>query len=266
MCSLTFTTREVGYFIAMNRDENLGREVALAPRLRGTEEVVWTAPEEPSSGGTWIATNGAAITLALLNAHPRDATAPQTAVPASRGLLIPRLITVSDFNELDSKLSAIGLESFRPFQLVSVFPEEALISVHTWNGLTSGVELRPWSFQQVFSSGLSDEMASSTRNSTTRNLPRAEAEDEIAWIRRLHRSHYPERGAFSYCVHRVDARTVSYTEIAVTGEGVAMAYHDGSPCEFDTSRLVGTIQIRRSTVHRTGRYTASCEIANRRRA
>jgi hypothetical protein len=263
MCSLTFTTREKGYFVAMNRDENLGREVALPPRLRGAEGIMWTAPEEPSSGGTWIAANGAAITLALLNAHPRDATDPKTTVPASRGLLIPRLITVSDSNELDWNLSAIGLESFRPFQLVSVFPEEALISVHTWNGLTCRVEQRPWSFQQVFSSGLSDDMASSTRSSTTRNLPRAEAEDEIAWIRRLHSSHYPERGAFSYCVHRVDARSMSYTEIAVTGESVAMAYHDGSPCEFDTSRLDGAIQIPR--VHRTGKYTASGGIANRRR-
>jgi hypothetical protein len=246
MCSLTFTPRGNGYFVAMNRDENLGREAALPPRLRDSNGAMWVAPQEPSSGGTWIAANASGITLAVLNAHPKNPSALGGAVCVSRGLLIPRLITVSDSSELESKLSAVGLETFRPFRLVTIFPEERLVSVHAWNGLTRRAELRPWSFLQVFSSGWSDEMAAATRGSATQNLPGAESEDQVAWIRRLHESHYPERGAFSYCVHRIDARTVSYTEITVEEEGVEMTYHDGSPCEFNASRLAdGAFRIPR---------------------
>ena len=45
-------------------------------------------------------------------------------------------------------------------------------------------------------------------------------EGRLNWLRRLHRSHLPERGPFSICMHRSDAATVSYT-VSNQGPGPA---------------------------------------------
>jgi hypothetical protein len=52
----------------------------------------------------------------------------------------------------------------------------------------------------------------------------------VAWLRALHRDHGNEPGAFSICVHRDDAATVSYSEILVSSDRVSFHYHPGRPC------------------------------------
>ena len=239
MCSLTFLPKPGGYFVAMNRDENLGREIALPPRVHTASARTWIGPEERSSGGMWIATSDSGVTLALLNAHPGGAVSPSNMVLSSRGLLIPGLIGARDHSELASKLATLPL-NVPPFRLVAIFPAERALWIHIWTGHGISAERAGWSMQQIFSSGLSDEAAATTRVATTRALPRAEGEDEQQWVRRLHASHVPERGAFSYCVHRADARTVSYTEIDIGEETILMRYHNGSPCELDASQFLGS--------------------------
>ncbi len=225
----------------MNRDENLGRETALAPRVHSLEREAWVGPLERSSGGTWIATSAAGATLALLNAHPPHAVRATPDALVSRGVLIPTLITAPNCDEFGRRLSAMVSSSFRPFRLVAIFPGEHRLHLHKWDGLEMVAECRPWSMQQVFSSGISDEIATATRGTTTQLQPRREAEDENDWVRRLHCSHVPKAGAFSYCVHRADAKTVSYTEIAVEEDAITMRYHAGSPCECGERPLSGDV-------------------------
>jgi hypothetical protein len=50
----------------------------------------------------------------------------------------------------------------------------------------------------------------------------------------LHRSHQPDRDAFSVCMHREDAETVSYTEILATRRWAKMRYCARSPCAKET--------------------------------
>jgi len=53
--------------------------------------------------------------------------------------------------------------------------------------------------------------------------------------REFHHSHGDSRSAMSVCMHRSDARTVSYSEISV-GPGFArFDYYAGSPCETDSA-------------------------------
>ena len=47
----------------------------------------------------------------------------------------------------------------------------------------------------------------------------------------FHRSHWPDRGPYSPCMHREDAVTVSYTRIRVDVDAVELTYVDGSPCK-----------------------------------
>ena len=52
----------------------------------------------------------------------------------------------------------------------------------------------------------------------------------LSSLRRLHRSHLPKRGPFSICMHRPDAMTISYTEVAVSKQRATMRYKSAPPC------------------------------------
>ena len=69
MCTLTFIPKPQGYLLGMNRDERLTRELALAPAAITTSGLPAVYPRE-SGGGTWIGSNAAGITFALLNQNP----------------------------------------------------------------------------------------------------------------------------------------------------------------------------------------------------
>ena len=49
----------------------------------------------------------------------------------------------------------------------------------------------------------------------------------------FHRSHEPQRGALSPCMHREEATTVSLTVIEVSARVVSMAYAAGPPCRTE---------------------------------
>ena len=67
----------------------------------------------------------------------------------------------------------------------------------------------------------------------------------LPWVKRLHSSHDPEPGAYSVCMHRDDAVTVSMTLVEVSGDTATMRYHDGSPCQSHSSepRLARQIML-----------------------
>jgi hypothetical protein len=88
-----------------------------------------------------------------------------------------------------------------------------------------------WDVRHWFSSGVSDEMARKLRGNTCYEAWRRRDAGSAEWLRGLHASHSPVRGSFSMCVHRPDAATVSYTEVAFTGGDLTMRYHAGHPCQ-----------------------------------
>ena len=66
MCTISLITRQNGYALAMNRDEQLTRVPGLppAPKIINGSRVL--SPSEPG-GGTWIALNVRGVTFALIN-------------------------------------------------------------------------------------------------------------------------------------------------------------------------------------------------------
>jgi hypothetical protein len=66
----------------------------------------------------------------------------------------------------------------------------------------------------------------------------------LNWLRQLHRSHSPKRGPFSICMHRRDASTVSYTEVAVSKKRATMRYKSG-PCCSKGAIVTKTISLAR---------------------
>jgi len=227
MCTLTFIPKPNGYLLGMNRDERLTRELALAPVAITTASLPAVYPRE-SGGGTWIGSNAAGITFALLNQNP----GPQASVKErSRGEIIPALMESPHFSEAMRRFQQTDLRRLLPFVLVGIFPAEQIISQCQWDGnelkfLRIGWDVRHW-----FSSGVSDEMARKVRGSTCYEAWRRRDAGSAEWLRGLHASHSPVRGSFSICVHRPDAATVSYTEVAYGGGNLTMRYHAGHPCQ-----------------------------------
>jgi hypothetical protein len=49
-------------------------------------------------------------------------------------------------------------------------------------------------------------------------------------LERFHSSHFPAASAYSTCMHRDDARTVSFSKVNVSRDGIEFFYHADSPC------------------------------------
>jgi Transport and Golgi organisation 2 len=228
MCTLTFIPKPQGYLLGMNRDERLTREVALPPAAiaSGLPAVY---PRE-SGGGTWIGSNAAGITFALLNQNPVSQTQLQTK-ERSRGEIIPSLLGYSRFPKAMRNFQHMELRGMLPFVLIGIFPAEQTISQCHWDGHELQFYRVGWEARHWFSSGVSDEMARKVRASTCYEAWRRRDAASAEWLRGLHASHSPVRGSFSVCVHRPDAATVSYTEVSYPGGDLTMRYHAGHPCQ-----------------------------------
>jgi len=227
MCTLTFIPKPQGYLLGMNRDERLTRELALLPVTITTSNLHAAYPRE-SGGGTWIGSNSAGITFALLNQNPgRHAQVKER----SRGAIIPALLGSLHFPGAIRHFQSIDLQGMLPFVLVGIFPAEQIISQCRWDGRELEFARIGWDVRHWFSSGISDEMARKLRGNTCYEAWRRRDAGSAEWLRGLHASHSPVRGSFSVCVHRPDAATVSYTEVVLTGSELTMRYHAGHPCQ-----------------------------------
>jgi hypothetical protein len=225
MCTLSFVPRKNGYLVAMNRDERLTRVEALPPEIFEYACTKVMYPHEPS-GGTWIATNQHAVTLALLNLGDSSGVKRQ-----SRGEIVPALIYRPSLEEVEWGIEGIDKRGTLPFRLVAIAGREKKIVEWRWDGTTLASARLDWHPRHWFSSGLSDQRARAARGPVCQSAWQQRSAGTIGWLRRLHRSHRPDPGAFSLCVHRPDGATRSYTEIVVRGQRSTMEYRAGSPCE-----------------------------------
>jgi hypothetical protein len=228
MCTVSWFYTADGYELVMNRDELRRRQQALPPRRFERDAVAFLSPEDGDAEGTWIAANELGLTVALLNRYPaRDG------VFVSRGLLCKQLATSPTVEDATRRLMERGHAALnvRPFTLLLLAPEtepEVLI----WDG-----EM----LSQV-AEAVEPPLASSARDSQEVGPVRrwlwreivGEA-PEMSAVLDFHRSHRPERGSHSPCMHRDDARTVSLTAVRVTPSAVSMTYADGPPCSTELS-------------------------------
>jgi Transport and Golgi organisation 2 len=227
MCTVSFLPKSQGFYLAMNRDEKRGRFTGLAPTVVELEGHRAVFPREPS-GGTWISANEAGVCLALINWH-RIKREPNNGV-RSRGEVIRTLAGISTSDEISTAVKNLPLRKLRPFRLIAIVSAENQVIEWRWNLNRLSIRKYSWESRHWFSSGLDEATAEAERTRVCAALSVESAKRDLKWLRRLHRSHEPERGPFSICMHRPTAATVSYTEIAVSGRSVVMRYKDGQPC------------------------------------
>jgi hypothetical protein len=227
MCTVTFMPRATGYCLAMNRDEKLVRAKGLPPAERNVRGSKVLAPSEPG-GGTWIALNDDGVCLALINWYSVAARVKRH--PVSRGRCIPAVSTANEPARVNAGLVRLPLKRINPFRLIGVFPRLRQITEWRWNLKQLVWRNHRWRSRQWISSGFDEPTAQQVRGRTFRQAKAQASEGTLDWLRRLHRSHSPQRGPFSTCMHRDDAATVSYTELCVWRDGATMRHILGAPC------------------------------------
>ncbi len=225
MCSVSFVPRDDGFVLAMNRDELLSRGPALPPEVHARGRLTVLCPREPG-GGTWIGINSAGMAFSLLNWHLQpDRTGDGT---ISRGEVVRALLAARSSKSAALILRKLPVERMNPFRVMTISLREGLLN--EWRSGSDALELLslPWARHHSFSSGFDEAKANQVRRQVCVQI--SDDSLDVTALRRLHRSHLPEAGALSWCMHREDASTVSYTEISVRHQTAAMYYIAGSPC------------------------------------
>lgn len=226
MCTASWLRRSDELRVFFNRDELAGREPGDAPAPGEIEGVRFVAPRDGRAGGTWIAASDRGLALALLNRS--DGLHPPR--PGSRGRLIPRLMVARDPDDLASRLLREPLRDLPPFRLASFWREPAHAELVSWDGRHLAVGRLDSDGGMLCSSGLGDERAAGERAARLAESRARAANWGFDEVRAFHRSHEPEPSAWSVCMHRSDAETVSYTELSLSPAGVRLFYLGGSPC------------------------------------
>jgi hypothetical protein len=228
MCTVSFLPSADGYHLAMNRDEQLSRKAALPPALQRCGAIRALYPHE-LSGGTWIGVNEAAVSFALINWYSKPQR--KGSDTPSRGRIIPELLHARNVEETRAGLSTVDLGRMNPFRLIMISGSERQIV--EWRAADGSVEelCLPWERQHWFSSGFDEVGANRWRRIACLHETERSSPNSPGWLRRLHRSHHPTRGAYSICMHRVDACTVSSTELSVNATAAAMIYRAGPACQ-----------------------------------
>ncbi|HSB54856.1 MAG TPA: hypothetical protein VLD58_10890, partial [Gemmatimonadales bacterium] len=122
-----------------------------------------------------------------------------------------------------------GLLQYAPFRL-AVFEPGLPALILSWDGAGLTDRIEGQSGLLATSSSLVPVEAEESRRKLFDEALKGGMADE-ATFDRLHRSHLPEKGALSICMHREDAVTVSLTRIVADQSIVRLGYVAGSPCE-----------------------------------
>ena len=191
-------------------------------------------PSEPGDG-TWIVLNDTGATLALINWY--SITAQVKGGIVSRGKVVNAASAAGMPESVDSALAHLPLKKIKPFRLVGIFPATNEIAEWRWDLKKLIHQKHRWRSQQWISSGFDEPNAQRIRSQTFRRALQQKSAGSLAWLRRLHRSHSPQAGPFSMCMHRDDAATVSYTELAVYPNQAVMRYQGGAPWQAADSSI-----------------------------
>ncbi len=241
MCTLSVITRADGYNLAMNRDERVTRPAAQPPQSIQIGNMRALYPRE-HAGGTWIGANETGTTLALLNWNDILLPEPLPEPVRSRGVVIPALLGSRSVEQLRKSVRGLNVQGLLPFRLVSVFPEEHSILEWRWNLQNVEEKAWPWESRHWYSSSASDAEAQKLRGETCCKAWAEADAGTVPWLRRLHASHARDAAAFCICVHRSEAKTVSYVELNCTPSVVTCRYFASSPCEMTEPAMAAEVQ------------------------
>ena len=224
MCTVSWIHDHDGYQLLCNRDEKLTRKSAQEPRLAVRDCTWFLAPVDGGFGGTWIATNEFGVSLCVLNG-PNSRSAKAT---RSRGLLVLDLIPLSSIGAVSANVQTAHLSAYAPFMLAALEPGKPA-RVIEWDGSRTNTSEHAESHFMLTSSSFDTEAVCKSRTEEYVRASKGVMDADV--LLDFHRSHRPARSAYSTCMHRADAETVSFSWIQVSREETDFFYTPGAPCE-----------------------------------
>ena len=241
MCTVSWIHGEDGYLLLFNRDELRTRKPALAPRIEQRNGVEFIAPLDGDHGGSWIAVNRFGLTLCLLNRFD-DSAGGIIREYTSRGLLLHELIDCSALKMVTERVDDTKCSRFRPFTLVALVTDQPAMVIE-WTGSETITKSPAENLMPITSSSLQEGNVALERKGQFQEmvLKRSRVDDDLLF--EFHRSHLPERGPASVCMHRPDARTVSMSTVTVTQKVIEFVYHPNSPCQ---AAITDRLQLERT--------------------
>lgn len=228
MCTMTWFVKDNGYELFFNRDERLSRQRAELPTLQHADGVNYLSPTDADAGGTWIASNQYGVTVCLLN-HYQFEQIETYKDWTSRGEIVRLFATIVDLDSAEQSFRALQLADYRAFRMFIIDRTgDNLLCV--WDGHSARVEHNVTTPKS--SSSVNAKHVKQTRKDLFKSLNLEQSTVTGDYIN-FHSSHLPSRSQESVCMHRDDAKTVSFSHISIDQERVSFAYADGSPCEAE---------------------------------
>jgi Transport and Golgi organisation 2 len=226
MCTVSWLHQDDGYQLFCNRDERKARAIARGPEVIDSGAVRFIAPIDRAEGGTWIAVNEHGISLCLLNGsglRPEKRECPFK----SRGHIVMELATATCVAEACDRGWQASLLEFAPFRLVLMERGRPTV-VMTWDGTSRSIASH--GSAPLSSSSVDDTGAQRAREREFRRVMRRFRAIDAEAHMEFHRSHGARASAYSPCMHRPDAETVSFTRVQVASSEVVVEYTAASPC------------------------------------
>ena len=243
MCTISWALHHDGYDVFFNRDEANLRSKALPPVFDEEDGCGFMAPIDPDGGGTWIVVNESGLTIALLNYY--QGILPKGRLK-SRGQIVLGLKRLQTQYDLEKSIARFDLKRFAPFSLF-VFDVKSVQKkpvLFRWTGRELQTSLAE---SPVFSSAFRYEQVAQARSvlfSRTVKLEGLNRSEQVSLLERFHHSHEPRASAYSVCMHRDDARTVSCSHVSVNAKKVSFRYWDGAPCEVKEAQQLEFSRVR----------------------
>lgn len=229
MCTVSWVHNGEGYSLFANRDEKRGRVPSTAPLVHERDGVRFIAPMDGAFGGSWIACNELGVSVCLLNG--------MTTTPAlkSRGFLVMDAASAESQERVWRRILRRDLSPFAAFTLIVIQAGFPAVSIE-WDGRQVALTQNVDRLVPIASSSFDPEgVRVSRRHHFERMNSRYLNPDAL---RRFHSSHGSGLTAYSTCMHRADAQTVSLTEINVGRGKAELVYQPGAPCENRPSQTM----------------------------
>ncbi|MCX4029115.1 NRDE family protein [Endozoicomonas sp. SM1973] len=246
MCTISWLVHNDHYEVFFNRDEQKSRVAALPPQLVNHSPTLSLMPIDPVGGGSWLATTEYGQVIALLNLYQAD-IGEISSEQQSRGLLVHQLASFTNWQAQQLWLRQLDYNLYRPFSLFIFTPtwhsnkqlKQLLVHQFDWDNQT----LQQQQPKQPFfsSSSVATQAVLANRHACYKALGYAsgtptpiQSKSSPLTTRdllQLHRSHQPSASAYSICMHREDAQTVSFSHIKINQQQTEFDYYPDSPCQ-----------------------------------
>jgi transport and Golgi organization protein 2 len=239
MCTVSWLHTATGYRLLCNRDERHARKAAQAPVIHTLPRVRFIAPTDGDHGGSWIAVNEFGIAFSLVNRYRCCHCSDERKIkPASRGLLLTQLADCRSLEEAQSRFDKVDLTAYPPFTIVVLARAKPSLLLH-WTGRDSLVECNGECAMPLTSSSFDDRGVGVYRKRLFQSLAARREGVDVKLLMDFHASHSPTPSAYSPCMHRDNAKTVSFSKVTVCDGLIEFLYYPVAPCvrrDTDTNR------------------------------